>query len=679
MLQHWLLMMVAPPLLLLGAPVAPLVRGLPRVVRREIAAPLLASPSVRRSARALVHPVTGWLALAVATWLWHLPSAYELALRSPAWHRAEHGCFLGAALLFWWPVILPWPARAAWPRAAVIPYLVLADLQNTAFSALFTFSDRAFYATHEAASAFTGSSALSDQAAAGALMWVLGSVAFLVPLGFVVREMLAPPAAPLRTSSSRPRSRVPGAAGFDVLRLRRVGRWLRSLTLRRGVQIAALALAGAVLADGLLGPSMSPMNLAGVVPWIWWRGLLVAGLLGAGSVLCFSCPFMLVRDVVRRWLPARRRWPASLRSKWLAATLLAALLAASEIFGLWDDPRATAVLVLAYFCAVIIVDGIFRGASFCKYVCPIGQFQFIGAAVSPLTVKARAAAICAACESRDCIRGGPGGRGCEMDLFVPAKVGNLDCTLCLDCVRACPHDNVALLPSAPDHSLNGGSQRPSPAHLARRLDLAALALVFVAGAFVSAAAMVGPVGQAIARLAAATGSKPVAEALTFAAGLAAVPALAITACSRACWRLGRAVCGRRALAAQLSQALVPLGVGMWSAHFLFHFVTAAASLVPVAQRVAQDLGLRLLGAPDWRLAHAAPAAETLLGLEILLLDLGLLVTLYTGWRISEQVASAPRRALAGFIPFALLAAALWALGLFVVSEPMPMRGTMVHG
>lgn len=194
MLQHWVLMMLAPPLLLLGAPTAPLLRGLPEGVRRNALGPLLSSTGLQRAARALVHPVTGWLALAAATWLWHLPAAYELALRSEAWHELEHACFFGTALLFWWPVVLPWPARSPWPRVAMIPYLVLADLQNTAFSALFAFSDRVLYASYATAPHLADGSALSDQAAAGALMWVLGGIAFLVPIGCIVREMLEPAA-----------------------------------------------------------------------------------------------------------------------------------------------------------------------------------------------------------------------------------------------------------------------------------------------------------------------------------------------------------------------------------------------------------------------------------------------------------------------------------------------------
>ena len=60
------------------------------------------------------------------------------------------------------------------------------------------------------------------------------------------------------------------------------------------------------------------MNLAGVLPWIHWRGLLILGLLVAGNFFCMACPFTLPRTLARRWLPAGRPWPRWLRSKWLA-------------------------------------------------------------------------------------------------------------------------------------------------------------------------------------------------------------------------------------------------------------------------------------------------------------------------------------------------------------------------
>ena len=114
MVQHLLLMMVAPPLLWLGAPLFPLLRGLPRSVRVFWAVPLLSSPSLRHLFGHLTHPLTALPIFVAVTWLWHLPPVYDLAMRSSGWHYLQHVCFLGAALLFWYPVVRPYPSRPRW-------------------------------------------------------------------------------------------------------------------------------------------------------------------------------------------------------------------------------------------------------------------------------------------------------------------------------------------------------------------------------------------------------------------------------------------------------------------------------------------------------------------------------------------------------------------------------------
>src|ERR1700731_1963861 len=138
MVQHLLLMMVAPPLLWLGAPFFPLLRGLPRPVRILWVAPFLRSHFLRRLFQGLTHPVPAWLLFTAATVVWHLPPVYELALASDGWHYCQHICFLTTALLFWYPVVRPYPARPWWSLWLLFPYLILADVSNTILSAILT-------------------------------------------------------------------------------------------------------------------------------------------------------------------------------------------------------------------------------------------------------------------------------------------------------------------------------------------------------------------------------------------------------------------------------------------------------------------------------------------------------------------------------------------------------------
>ncbi len=678
MLQHLLLMMVAAPLLWLGAPLLPMVRGLPRPVLVYWVAPLLASRPLRWFFGRLTHPLAALPIFVATTWFWHLPSLYDLALRSTGWHYTQHGCFLAAALLFWYPVVRPYPSRPRWSLWLLLPYLLLADLSNTVLSAVLTFSGRVLYPYYAEVPRLAGISVLDDQAAAGVLMWVPGSVAFMVPLFAVGVRLLSGEGSVLSTqysvlSAPRPVRRIPlplapadpPRPGFDLLRVPLLGRFLKWRHARLSLQVPLLLLAGVVIFDGLYGPQVGAMNLAGVLPWIHWRGLLILGLLAAGNIFCMGCPFLLPRTLARRWLPARWNWPRRLRSKWLAVLLLAAFLWAYEALALWDRPAWTACLALGYFAAALVIDGLFRGASFCKYLCPIGQFNFVQSLASPLEVKARDAAVCASCRTKDCIRGRDGIPGCELSLFLPRKAGNMDCTTCLDCVHACPHDNVGLIAGLPTAELWNDRPRSGVGRFGRRRDIAALIIVLVFGAFANAAGMVGPVAEAQERLA---GSPLVATTAFYLLALLALPLLTVGVAATLSRRWGRLEASTLDVATRYAYALVPLGFGMWLAHYCFHFLTSYDTAVPVAQRFAADLGWTWLGEPAWDCGCCRPATGGLIRLELLFLDVGLLLSLYAGYRLAPSL-----KALA---PWVLLMVLLFAAGVWILFQPMQMRGTL---
>lgn len=429
---------------------------------------------------------------------------------------------------------------------------------------------------------------------------------------------------------------------MDLLRLPVAGVLFRRGRL--GLQILLLLAAVLVVAHGFLGPQIAPRNLATVLTWVHYRGLLIVALLAAGNLFCTSCPMILVRDAGRRmWHPAFR-WPVWLRGKWLSLLLLAGVLFSYELFDLWQLPRATAWLVIGYFAAAFIIDVLFSGATFCKHLCPIGQFNFAASVMSPTELQARDLQTCGGCATVDCIKGNDIQRGCELALFMPSKVGNLDCTMCGDCVRACPHDNIALVTRLPGVELLDIRRRSGIGYLTRRRDLAALFTVFTFAALLNAFAMTGP--------AAALGGRGLA--LLFVCGLAVPVALLIR---------------RRTIA--YAYALAPLGFGIWLAHYGFHFLTGALTIVPVSQAAAIDLlGVAALGEPLWRFVGMQPGSIFPMQLGVLLLGsagaLGLIHA--TSLRDSPL---APWRASA---PWILLVAGLTAASIWTLAQPMAMRG-----
>jgi cytochrome c oxidase assembly factor CtaG len=184
-------MSVAPPLLVLGAPVVPLLRGMPRLTIRMLQ-PLFRFRTVHALLR---HPQRNFIALLamnVAYVGWHVPAAYEFALQNETWHNVEHACFLFTSLLFWWPVVRPWPSRQIKSQLLLIPYLLCADLVNTGVSAFLCFSGRLVYPSYAEVQRPFPLSALNDQIAAGAFMWVFGSLVFLVPVAAILVRWLSP-------------------------------------------------------------------------------------------------------------------------------------------------------------------------------------------------------------------------------------------------------------------------------------------------------------------------------------------------------------------------------------------------------------------------------------------------------------------------------------------------------
>jgi putative membrane protein len=192
MIQHLLLMAVAPPLVLLGAPSLPLLRGLPQWVVHTAVGPFLRWRPVKSLGHFLSNPAICWLVATVALIGWHIPAAFELALRSDSWHELEHICFLSTSLLFWWPALQPFPSSATWPRWSIPLYLFMGTLPGGALGAFLTFCDRVLYPSYAAAPVLFGISPMDDQIIAGSLMWVLGTFVYTVPAVTTIFQLLSP-------------------------------------------------------------------------------------------------------------------------------------------------------------------------------------------------------------------------------------------------------------------------------------------------------------------------------------------------------------------------------------------------------------------------------------------------------------------------------------------------------
>ena len=182
MLQHMLLMFFAAPLLALGAPITLLLRAARPELRTRFVLPVLHS----RVVRVVSFPVVTWITFAAVMWGTHFSPWFDLALEDPLVHQLEHAAFLAAALLFWWPVVGldPSPWRMPYPVRALYTFLQMP--QNTFLSLAIFSAGEPLYEHYATLERTWGPTPLSDQQAAGALMWVGGDMVFIVALVLVV-------------------------------------------------------------------------------------------------------------------------------------------------------------------------------------------------------------------------------------------------------------------------------------------------------------------------------------------------------------------------------------------------------------------------------------------------------------------------------------------------------------
>jgi len=191
MLQHLLLMTLAPPLIWLGAPAHPVLRGLPRRFVESLLIPRWQLQAPRKFARALGAREFAWLAACAALIGWHIPSFFALGMQSAGWHLLEHLSFLATGLLFWWPVVQP-SASASRQDLSMVLYLFFATLPCDILSGFLVFSDRVVYPMYFSSSRLLGFSPLVDQQCAAALMWTCVTIVYLVAGAILTMHLLSP-------------------------------------------------------------------------------------------------------------------------------------------------------------------------------------------------------------------------------------------------------------------------------------------------------------------------------------------------------------------------------------------------------------------------------------------------------------------------------------------------------
>jgi putative membrane protein len=190
MIQHLLLVMIAAPLVLLGAPMLPMLWALPRRARRRVGRLMHTSHPVHRLFAFLTRPSIALPIFTLVILVWHYPPLYDAAQGRSLTHDLEHFSFLAAALLFYWPLIHPTGTPRRMSYGAGILYLFPAKITGFVIGATLSMAQTPWYQTYINAPRLWGLSALDDQQLAGLIMWIFGGLLYIFPLLLLVVKMI---------------------------------------------------------------------------------------------------------------------------------------------------------------------------------------------------------------------------------------------------------------------------------------------------------------------------------------------------------------------------------------------------------------------------------------------------------------------------------------------------------
>ncbi len=185
-LQHFLLRMMAPLLVLLGAPLTPVLRGLPPWVLQRIVRPTVRHSLARAAYEKLTNPVITVALFMGVLYLWQFPGAFNLSLRNEFVHALMHITMTSSGFIFYWAVIDPKPHRSRVHYGVRVLYLGLIVLPNTVLGAVITFSRGIIYTGYQDVYQPFGISLLTDQQLGGLLLWVPGDMMSILVAGIVM-------------------------------------------------------------------------------------------------------------------------------------------------------------------------------------------------------------------------------------------------------------------------------------------------------------------------------------------------------------------------------------------------------------------------------------------------------------------------------------------------------------
>lgn len=447
-------------------------------------------------------------------------------------------------------------------------------------------------------------------------------------------------------------------AGRDLMKFPLVSRILRSRWYPGILQVPIAAVFGLVAYQLLTGPAAAQRNAGTALMWVLWWPILPVTFVVVGRFWCAVCPFGAISDVVQKLVGVNRPVPRFLKlyGLWIIDAQFLAITWSDHIWGIVESPWGSGVLLLLLTTGVIISGAFFQRRTFCRYLCFLGGLCSNYARSSVVELRADTD-ICRTCKAKAaCYNGTATQPGCPLFNFPRTMDSSANCTLCANCIKACPNDAIQLRTRKPLSEL-WFLDKP-------KVEESFLAMAIMGVVFIQNITMLSVWQDALKWIEQTTGitNYPLIFTVAFVIAVS-IPVGMLALASRIAARgnLEDTITNF----ARFGYALIPLDIAAHLAHNLFHLL-AEGSLV--FSTVAS-----LFGAPPAAGSTALASPLTILILQLIVLALGVAGSAYTIRRITHRRYGSVARRRATSLPFMVMLGFLAGINVYLFMLPMAHR------
>ncbi|MDA8084922.1 MAG: 4Fe-4S binding protein [Nitrospiraceae bacterium] len=469
------------------------------------------------------------------------------------------------------------------------------------------------------------------------------------------------------------------AAGqkMNLLDIPWLKRFFRSAWFQPVFQAPVLAVFLVIIAAGLFDIQQGDRNIATLLMWtIWWAAIIFTFVF-IGRIWCMMCPFGAIQDWIGRLKSMNRDFPGPLRNIYLSSGIFFVLTWWDSYSGIVNKPALTSWLLIGFFAVASGMALVFKGRSFCRYVCPIGGLIGIYSMFSPVELRNKCLETCRGHKVKECMKGSDTGRPCPMFETPLTLDRNNYCNFCSECIKSCSQDNIVVRTRSFAKDLWVSAKG--------YLDESLLAMVLVGITIIVTGEMVGPWHgwmDTVARLLPFESFGIISHAereeatylFVLTVGSLLIPTLLLLLFSSIVRRTTgpESPLSLKRTFIQFSYMFIPVGLSMHLAHNINHLFREGPGIVPAVQRLVYNAVGG--GQPDWTVTPLM-GAESIFWLQMAIICVMNIFSLYAGYRIALRFYG--DKAVRAFIPMAILAVFFMAVNAYILGQPMAMRHT--HG